>query len=107
MEVIRILLVGSGGREHALAWKLSQSARVDVIYVVPGNGGSDDGLLTNVKNVKDVKADDFSSLMDFARKNKVNLIIPGPEAPLVEGIETSCRAGMSVLKKPMIPKRKG
>ncbi|KAL8728841.1 MAG: hypothetical protein Q9181_005205 [Wetmoreana brouardii] len=85
-EQLRILLVGSGGREHALAWKLSQSPRVEKIYVVPGNGGTARGLY-NVSNVNEVKPDDFPGLVAFAIRNGVNLVVPGSEAPLVAGIE--------------------
>src|SRR5436305_14901486 len=91
-EKLRILLVGSGGREHALAWKLSQSPRVEAIFVVPGNGGTAAGL-PNVQNVSGVKSDDYSGLVDFSRKHQVNFLVPGPEAPLVDGIEGYFRAG--------------
>ena len=91
MEDLNILLVGNGGREHALAWKLDQSPRVKVIYVVPGNGGTGSGGLKKVKNIDSVKADDFQNLMSFAKEKEVNLVIPGPEAPLVAGIESFCR----------------
>ncbi|EOD46684.1 putative bifunctional purine biosynthetic protein [Neofusicoccum parvum UCRNP2] len=80
----RVLLVGNGGREHAIAWKLSQSPRIDQIFVVPGNGGT--GALTKTQNVDSVAADDFPALSKFALENNVNLLIPGPEAPLVDGI---------------------
>ena len=89
---LRILLIGSGGREHALAWKLSQSPRVDTIYVVPGNGGTARGL-DKVENVDTVKADDFPGLVAFAKENDVNLLVPGPEATLVAGIESHFRKG--------------
>lgn len=85
-EQLRILLVGNGGREHALAWKLSQSPRVEKIYVVPGNGGTASGL-RHVVNIDKVKPDDFPGLVAFANGHGVNLVIPGPEAPLVAGIE--------------------
>ncbi|KAL8667955.1 MAG: hypothetical protein Q9202_000421 [Teloschistes flavicans] len=85
-EQLRILLVGNGGREHALAWKLSQSPRVEQIYVVPGNGGTASGL-RHVANIDKVKPDDFPGLVAFANGHGVNLVIPGPEAPLVAGIE--------------------
>ena len=91
-DLLRILLVGNGGREHALAWKLNQSPKVEVIYVVPGNGGTAADQLQKVENVSHVRADHFSELIDFAKENKVNLVIPGPEAPLVAGIEGVCRA---------------
>ncbi|KAI9813021.1 MAG: hypothetical protein M1832_006412 [Thelocarpon impressellum] len=86
-DPLRILLVGSGGREHALAWRLSQSPRVEQIFVAPGNGGTAQASLPNVANVKDVDPDDFSALAAWAIKHAVNLIVPGPEAPLVAGIE--------------------
>ncbi|MCJ1381057.1 hypothetical protein MMC17_004166 [Xylographa soralifera] len=92
MEDLTILLVGNGGREHALAWKLSQSSRVKKVYVVPGNGGTGAGGLNKVENVSHVKPDDFDALMAFAKEKEVNLIVPGPEAPLVAGIEGACRA---------------
>lgn len=93
MEPLRILLIGNGGREHALAWKLSQSDRVEVIYVAPGNGGSASGHLRNVENVGYLMPDDFDSLIAFAKDKHVNLVVPGPEAPLVAGIGSACRAG--------------
>jgi phosphoribosylamine--glycine ligase/phosphoribosylformylglycinamidine cyclo-ligase len=85
VEPLRILLVGNGGREHALAWKLSQSPLVEIIFAVPGNGGT----ATNPKvcNLSSVKADDYPGLVQLAKKNAVNLVVPGPEAPLVDGIE--------------------
>ena len=79
-----ILLLGNGGREHALAWKLSQSPSVAEIYVVPGNGGT--ATLSKVTNVENISLEDFPSLVQFARKSNVNLLIPGPEAPLVAGV---------------------
>ncbi|KAI9802864.1 MAG: hypothetical protein M1833_001463 [Piccolia ochrophora] len=90
-ERLRILLLGNGGREHALAWKLSQSPRVEWISVVPGNGGTAEGL-RNVYNKEDIKPDDYESMVAFAKKTNVNLVVPGPEAPLVDGIEAYFRA---------------
>lgn len=81
----RILLVGSGGREHALAWKLAQSPAVSQIFAVPGNGGT--ASLSKVRNVTSVGADDFEGLADFVIKEKITLVVPGPEAPLVDGIK--------------------
>ncbi|OCK82841.1 phosphoribosylamine-glycine ligase [Lepidopterella palustris CBS 459.81] len=81
---LRILLLGNGGREHAIAWKLSQSPLVSHIYAVPGNGGL--AGLSHVTCVPDIKADDFEALAKFGKEKKVNLLIPGPEAPLVEGV---------------------
>jgi len=82
---LTILLVGNGGREHALAWKLSQSPRVERIIVVPGNAGT--ASCPKVTNNAVVSADDFPGLVALARDEKVNLVVPGPEAPLVDGIE--------------------
>jgi phosphoribosylamine--glycine ligase/phosphoribosylformylglycinamidine cyclo-ligase len=83
-DAIRVLIVGNGGREHAIAWKLIQSPRVEHIFVVPGNGGT--AQLPQVTNVSTIKQEDFSSLVQFAKENSVNLLVPGPEAPLVAGI---------------------
>ncbi|QGA22001.1 hypothetical protein EYB26_009715 [Talaromyces marneffei] len=85
-ERLRILVVGNGGREHAFAWKLSQSPSVDVVYVAPGNGGTGLGASSKIVNAA-VKSDDYPSLVAFAQKNNVNLVVPGPEAPLVDGIQ--------------------
>ena len=90
MEDLRILLVGNGGREHALAWKLSQSPWVQSIWVAPGNGGTAHGL-AKVTNI-DIGVEDFPRLIAFAKEHDVNLVVPGPEAPLVAGIENECRA---------------
>ena len=93
---LTILLVGSGGRESALAWKLAQSNLVQTIFVVPGNGGTAHGLLPKVQNVDDVNPDDFPALLTFAREKGVGLVVPGPEAPLVAGIGDFFRAGRGV-----------
>ena len=82
---LRVLLVGNGGREHALAWKLVQSPSIEHIYVVPGNGGTAT-LGQKVTNVADVKDSDFAGLVSFAKEKHINLLVPGPEAPLVAGI---------------------
>ncbi|THV07620.1 aminoimidazole ribonucleotide synthetase [Dendrothele bispora CBS 962.96] len=84
MSTLRILLLGSGGREHALAWKLAQSPLVDHIHVCPGNGGT---CSTPKCSNLDLPSDDFTRLVDFAIKNSINLVVPGPEQPLVDGVE--------------------
>lgn len=84
-ENVRVLLVGNGGREHALAWKLLQSPATEHIYVCPGNGGTAT-LSPKVTNVTHVKDTDFAGLVQFAKEKEINLLIPGPEAPLVAGI---------------------
>ncbi|TKA68978.1 hypothetical protein B0A55_12849 [Friedmanniomyces simplex] len=81
---MRILLVGNGGREHALAWKLAQSDRVECIHVVPGNGGT--AGVSKCKNIPSVPPEDFAALVQHAKDHHLNFLIPGPEAPLVAGI---------------------
>ena len=80
---MNILVIGSGGREHALAWKASQSAQAETVFVAPGNAGT--AIEPNIENV-DIGVDNFSALADFAEANKVGLTIVGPEQPLVDGI---------------------
>ncbi|MCE5268568.1 MAG: phosphoribosylamine--glycine ligase [Planctomycetaceae bacterium] len=78
---MNILVVGSGGREHALAWKITQSPRADRVFVAPGNAGTDyDG-----ENV-DIQPNDFAGLIRFAKENDVRLCVVGPEGPLAAGI---------------------
>jgi phosphoribosylamine--glycine ligase/phosphoribosylformylglycinamidine cyclo-ligase len=89
-EPLRILLVGNGGREHALAWKLSQSPLVESIIAVPGNGGT--ASCAKVTNLDSVKADGYPGLVSLAKDRGVNFLVPGPEAPLVDGIEGYFRA---------------
>ncbi|WYZ40321.1 hypothetical protein EsH8_IV_000662 [Colletotrichum jinshuiense] len=86
---LRILLIGNGGREHALAWKLSQSPLVDSIFAVPGNGGT--ATCPKTTNITEVAADDYPALVTFAQSKSVNLVVPGPEAPLVDGVEAYFR----------------
>lgn len=78
---MKILLLGSGGREHALAWKIAQSPKVEKLYIAPGNAGTH-GAGENV----DIKATDFPAIKDFVLKNGVEMIVVGPEDPLVKGI---------------------
>ena len=80
---MKVLIVGSGGREHAFAWKCSQSQKVTKIYVAPGNGGT--AKERKVENIK-IEADDIDGLLNFAQLQNINLTIIGPEAPLVMGI---------------------
>jgi phosphoribosylamine--glycine ligase/phosphoribosylformylglycinamidine cyclo-ligase len=95
MSSLRILLIGNGGREHALAWKLAQSTLVESIIAVPGNGGT--ARVQKVTNNTSVAADDYPGLVELAKKNGVNLVVPGPEAPLVDGVEGFFRdAGIPV-----------
>lgn len=78
---MNILLLGSGGREHALAWKIAQSEKVDRLFIAPGNAGTA-GCGENV----DIKADDFEALKKFAVANSIGMVVVGPEDPLVKGI---------------------
>ncbi len=80
---MQILVVGGGGREHALAWKIAQSPKVDRVYVAPGNAGT--AREEKLENVA-IGAEDIDALLAFARNGEIDLTVVGPEAPLVEGI---------------------
>lgn len=81
IPIMRLLLLGGGGREHALAWKIAQSKKCDKLYIAPGNAGTADcGENVNIK------ADDFEKLKDFAVDHHVDMVVVGPEDPLVKGI---------------------
>ncbi|MGB0458390.1 MAG: phosphoribosylamine--glycine ligase [Porticoccaceae bacterium] len=80
---MNILVIGSGGREHALAWKASQSSHVGTVFVAPGNAGT--AIEPGLENVA-IGADDFDALAEFAQANDVGLTIVGPEQPLVDGV---------------------
>ncbi|MDG2035537.1 MAG: phosphoribosylamine--glycine ligase [Pseudomonadales bacterium] len=80
---MQVLVIGNGGREHALAWKLSQSPEVETVYVAPGNAGT--ALEPNIENI-DIAVNDFEQLSNFAQQNKIDLTVVGPEGPLVDGI---------------------
>ena len=80
---MKVLIIGNGGREHALAWKVAQSARAEHIYVAPGNAGT--ALENKVSNV-DIAVDDIAGLVKFATENQIALTIIGPEGPLVMGV---------------------
>ncbi|MEK7850227.1 MAG: phosphoribosylamine--glycine ligase [Candidatus Omnitrophota bacterium] len=78
---MKILVIGSGGREHALVWKIAQSKRVTKIYCAPGNAG-----IAQIAQCVAIKADDIAGLLSFAKKEKIDFTIVGPESPLVAGI---------------------
>lgn len=78
---MKVLVIGSGGREHALVWKLAQSALVEKLYCAPGNGG-----ISGLAQCIDIKADDLEGLLNFAAENRIDLTVVGPEAPLNLGI---------------------
>jgi len=86
---MNVLIIGGGGREHALAWKTAQSARVQKVYVTPGNAGT--AHEAKCENVA-IAADDVDDLLKFAQGNKIDLTIVGPEAPLVLGVVDRFRA---------------
>ncbi len=80
---MKILIIGNGGREHALAWKAAQSSRVDEVFVAPGNAGTGrEPKLTNI----DIGVTDIPALIDFVKQNDIAMTIVGPEAPLVAGV---------------------
>ena len=85
----QVLVIGGGGREHALAWKLSTSPEVRQVFVAPGNAGT--ALEPSVTNI-DIAADDYAALVDFARSNNIDLTIIGPEQPLADGLVDMFRA---------------
>jgi phosphoribosylamine--glycine ligase len=78
---MKVLVIGNGGREHALAWKIGQSPRVDRVFVTPGNAGT----AADAENV-DISPTDFARLIKFAKQNEIGLTVVGPELPLVKGI---------------------
>ena len=73
---MKILVIGSGGREHVLVWKIAQSNLVDKIYCAPGNAG-----IESIAECIDISVDDFDGLLKFARKEKIDLTVVGPEVP--------------------------
>ncbi|CCK68484.1 bifunctional aminoimidazole ribotide synthase/glycinamide ribotide synthase KNAG_0B00350 [Huiozyma naganishii CBS 8797] len=85
---LNVLVLGNGGREHTLVWKLSQSATVNKVYVAPGNGGTATMGSAKVENVANLTPDpsNFDALQKFAVENQIGLVVPGPEQPLVDGI---------------------
>jgi len=84
---MKVLVIGNGGREHALAWKLAQSRKVQAVYVAPGNGGT-----ASDPHLHNIALTDFNALADFVQAEKVSLTVVGPEAPLAGGIVDVFRA---------------
>jgi phosphoribosylamine--glycine ligase len=82
---MKILLIGSGGREHALAWKLAQSPQVQTVFVAPGNGGTATAKQSTA-GIENLPITDLQELVDFAKREKIHLTVVGPEAPLAAGI---------------------
>lgn len=95
---MKILLLGSGGREHALAWKIAQSSKVEKLFIAPGNAGT-----ANVgENVPALKADDFDGIAAFAVREGIDMVVVGPEDPLVKGIYDYFLANDAVKHIPVI-----
>ena len=100
---MKILLLGSGGREHALAWKIAQSKKVEKLFIAPGNAGT--ALVGENVNIK---ADDFEALKNFCVDNGVNMVVVGPEDPLVKGIYDDFKNDKRTKDIPVIgPSKKG
>ena len=78
---MKLLLLGSGGREHALAWKIAQSPKIEKLYIAPGNAGT-----SNAGENVAIKADDFAAIKEFVVKNNIDMVVVGSEDPLVKGI---------------------
>ena len=102
-KIMKILLLGSGGREHALAWKIAQSPKVEKLYIAPGNAGTAE----TGENI-DIKADDFEALKAFCVSKDVDMVVVGPEDPLVKGIYDDFKNDTRTKDIPVIgPSKKG
>ena len=100
---MKLLLLGSGGREHALAWKIAQSPKIQKLYIAPGNAGT-----RSVGENISIKADDFDAIKDFVIKNEINMVVVGPEDPLVKGIYDFFKEDEALKNIPVIgPSRTG
>ena len=78
---MKVLVVGSGGREHALCWAIAKSKKLERLFCAPGNGG-----IAQIAECVDISAEDIPGIVDFATSEKIGLVVVGPEAPLVAGI---------------------
>ena len=94
---MKILLLGSGGREHALAWKIAQSAKCEKLFIAPGNAGT-----SNCGENVAIGVNDFEKLKDFVAENKVDMVVVGPEDPLVNGIYDNFKADSRTSNVPVI-----
>ena len=94
---MKILLLGSGGREHALAWKIAQSERVEKLFIAPGNAGT-----SNCGENVNMKADDFEAVKQFVIEKGIDMVVVGPEDPLVKGIYDNLKADERTKNVPVI-----
>ena len=94
---MRVLLLGSGGREHAFAWKMAQSSQLEELFIAPGNAGT----RQHGKNVN-LNPNDFAAVKQFVLENKVNMVLVGPEEPLVNGIQDFFLADAELIHVPVI-----
>ena len=94
---MKLLLLGSGGREHALAWKIAQSPKIEKLYIAPGNAGTSE-VGENVA----IKADDFAAIKEFVVKNDINMVVVGLEDPLVKGINDYFKNDEALKNVPVI-----
>ncbi len=94
---MKILLLGSGGREHALAWKIAQSSKCEKLFIAPGNAGT-----SNVGENVAMKADDFEAIKQFCVKQQIDMVVVGPEDPLVKGIYDDMQADERTKDIPVI-----
>ena len=100
---MKLLLLGSGGREHALAWKIAQSPKIEKLYIAPGNAGT-----RNVGENVAIEADDFEAIKTFVVENGINMVVVGPEDPLVKGVYDFFKNDEALKNIPVIgPSRAG
>ena len=103
---MKLLLLGSGGREHALAWKIAQSPKIEALYIAPGNAGTAGMSLGGNPTAKSqnvpIKADDFAAIKDFVLEEHIDMVVVGPEDPLVKGIYDYFRKDAQLASVPLI-----
>ena len=100
---MKLLLLGSGGREHALAWKIAQSPKIEKLYIAPGNAGT-----ASVGENVNIKADDFAGIRQFVLDNQINMVVVGPEDPLVKGVYDFLKNDEALKNIPVIgPSKQG
>ena len=100
---MKLLLLGSGGREHALAWKIAQSPKIEKLFIAPGNAG-----MSNVGENVAIKVNDFEAIRQFVIDRQVDMVVVGPEVPLVEGISDYFKQDEALKSIPVIgPSKEG